>query len=519
MMRESQPTLEHLKLLGEVSQLLTSLDLKTVLQQVIDLMSDAVGATKASLFLHREQDIDWDHIFLTRDLDHDQSVVVVNTVLEAGLAGWVVRHRQGAIVQDTQTDERWHFFADEADPPRSALCVPFLHEDQVMAVLTLIHPEPDHFHEGHLDLLTIVANQAAVAIRTTQLFNQTQTQQRQLEVILRALPEVLLVVNDQGTILQANDEALRVFGKQVALAHEALVGHSLDEFPTADHPGDLLAPAQRIISQPPPESALRPYDARDNEHGRDYQIVMTTWANPAQQTDGYIIIMHDVTSLRDLHRFKDEMLHVVSHDLRNPVALISTARDMLETDLPPSDDDSSVPQYLDIIRQATERMESLLDDLLTAETSTQFPIDPLGAIVRVVDQLRPLADHKHQNLTVDAALDATVEIVGDPMLIEQAMENYVSNAIKYTQQRGHIIVRAYVADQRLQFVVEDTGTGVAKEHLPHLFEPYYRPPGTVEQGYGIGLSLVKTIVERHQGQVWVKSEENVGSQFGFWLPL
>ena len=68
-------------------------------------------------------------------------------------------------------------------------------------------------------------------------------------------------------------------------------------------------------------------------------------------------------------------------------------------------------------------------------------------------------------------------------------------------------------------MVEDTGIGIAPEHLPHLFEPYYRPAETIEQGYGIGLNLVKTIVERHRGRVWVNSEKGVGSQFGFWLPL
>jgi signal transduction histidine kinase len=297
------------------------------------------------------------------------------------------------------------------------------------------------------------------------------------------------------------------------------VGQFLDSFPENRHPGNLLAPARRIIAHPPPEAELWPDDVRDEVHGRDFQVVVTTWANPAQGMSGYIILMHDVTSLRDLHRFKDEMLRIVSHDLRNPVSLITSARELLEADLPPVKADSLVPKYLDIIQQSTERMETLISDLLTAETSTQRQIDPLELIVMVVDQTRLLAERKEQTLTLELDVESVVGLVGDPLLLSEAMENYLSNAVKYTPRKGQVIVKSFAQDDQFHFVVEDNGIGIAPEHLPHLFEPYYRPVETIEQGYGIGLSLVKTIVERHRGRVWVKSEKDVGSQFGFWLPL
>lgn len=514
-MVDTQPTLEHLKLLNEVSQLLTSLDLNIVIKQVIDLMSDAVGAGKASLFLHDEHDIDWDHILLSRELDHDESVSVVRTVLDEGLAGWVVRNRQGAIVTDTQADPRWHFFADDSLPVRSALCVPFMYEGSCLAVLTLVHPEPHHFTESDLDLITIVANQAAVAIRTVQLFRQTEAQQRQLEIILRALPEILLVTDQHGRILQVNDEAQRIFGS----GDSSLIGRSIHDFPEGQHPGHLLAPARHIIDKPPKSREPWPYDVRDEENGRDYQAVMTTWEQPAQREQGYVVIMHDVTNLRDLHRFKDEMLRVVSHDLRNPISLIMTARDMIEADMPPLAGDSHVAQYLDIIYQSTQRMESMIEELLTADTSSQQRFEPVQIALAVIERLRPLAERKGQTLEIDLERAASITIMADPLLISEAMENYLSNAVKYTPREGHIKVSLLVEDRQLHYIVEDNGIGIGAEHLPHLFEPYYRPPGTIEQGYGIGLNLVKTIVERHRGQVWVESEENVGSRFGFWLPM
>src|SRR3990172_9196114 len=101
-----QPTFEDLELLAEGSQLLTLLDLDNVLQQVIKLTAKAVGATKASLFLHEGQEVDWEHIFVTRELSPDESIKVVSRVLDEGLAGWVKRNKQGTIVDDTQTEDR-----------------------------------------------------------------------------------------------------------------------------------------------------------------------------------------------------------------------------------------------------------------------------------------------------------------------------------------------------------------------------------------------------------------------------
>lgn len=515
----SQPTFEDWKLLTEVSQLLTSLDLEMVMREVMRLMSQAVGATKSSLFLHDDGQIDWNHIFVMRDLNRDESLVALRTVLDEGLAGWVVRNRTAALVTDTMTDSRWHVFPDDTEQPRSVLCVPLIQNEKVLAVLTLAHPEPDQFDTHQLELVQIIANQAAVAIRNAQLFHQIRAQQHQLEGILRALPEILFVLDQRGRILLINDGVLNLLGGDQPLERQDIVGHMLEEFIGDNQPGRLLAPAQRIINQPPPASDPWTFETRDEEQRRDYQVTIGVWENPGEQARGYTLLMHDVTTLRDLHRFKDEMLKIVSHDLRNPVSLIISAREMVEADLPPLDSESNIPQYLEIIRQATVRMETLLDDLVRTGGSSHQQINPQEIIETVTARMRPLAERKNQQMEVSLDLRSFVPLVADPMLIAEAMENYLSNAVKYTPKKGRITVRAYSQEGRFYYIVEDTGIGIAAEHVPHLFEPYYRPPGTIEQGYGIGLNLVKTIVERHQGGVWVESTENVGSRFGFWLPL
>jgi PAS domain S-box-containing protein len=509
-----QPTFEDMKLLTEVSQLLTLLDLDGVMRRVIQLMSSSVGAAKASLFLHDENDIDWDHILLTRQLDHRQSVNVVRTVMDEGLAGWVTRNRQGAVVYDTQQDERWKVFPDDTNRVRSALCVPFMHDDKVLAVLTLVHPEPQHFDEHHLRLMTIVANQAAVAVRNAQLFHQVQNQQRQLAEVLRVIPDVLLVLNEDGKILIVNDA-----GQKLLDDNTGVEGRYINEFVDTEA---ALAPLQRVMSKRDRSNSIRPFETRSDRTNQDFLVNVSRWENPSGRGSGYVVVMHDVTTLRDLHRFKDEMIKVVSHDLMNPVSLVASASEMLEMDMPKLEPGSAIPQYMSIIRQATDRMQGLLDDLLRAETSNQRPIEPAELVSIVMENMLPLAQKKSHKLTAQVEVDEALEIVVDPMLVREAMENYVSNAIKYTPDGGRIAVRLFVQGERLHYTVEDNGIGIAPEHLSHLFEPYYRverPETTDIEGYGVGLNLVKTIIERHKGQVWVESTIGVGSRFGFDLPL
>lgn len=510
----SQPTLEDLKFLTEVSQLLTLLDLDSVMQRVLNLTSAAVASTRASLILRHDEEVDWDHIFLMRQLNQDESMVAVRAVFDDGLAGWVMRNKCGTIVEDTRTDSRWHVFPDEEDPAGSALCAPFIYDNTVMAILTLVHPQPGHFTEHDLRLVTIVANQATMALRNAQLFNRVQAQQHQLEVVLHAIPEILLVLDFQGVVLLANESA-----HQFLKVDAPLVGRSLADFADQD---SALAPIGRIIARGAGPSDQWTFEARSEQTERDFQITMSMWENAATRTQGYIAVLHDVTTLRDLHRFKDDMLKIVTHDLRNPVALIATANDMLKMDLEGQIEGTDIPQYLDIIDQGTGRMNELLDKLLSAETSSRQYLDPVVLIEACVSAMGPLIQRRRQTVRTDLQLTSIPQILVDPMLLREAIDNYISNAIKYTPEGGHITVCAYPTDGFFCFEVSDDGIGISAADLPQVFEPYFRAdrPETEEiEGYGVGLSLVKTIIERHKGQVWVRSTEGKGSTFGFRIPL
>lgn len=516
------PTFEDLELLAQVSQLLTLLDLDEVLRKVIDLMREAVGAARASFFLQDQEEIDWSRIFVIRPLTPDETFQVVRTVMSEGLAGWVVRQREGTIITDTQTDSRWYNFPGDTRPVRSALCVPFIRQDRVLAVLTLEHPEPAHFTEYHLRMMTIVANQATVAIYNAQLFKRLEAKQQQLETVLQAIPEALLVLDADSRVVMVNPAAAELLN---APDVDTPVGEHLARFES--DPQMIVGLLDALMKA---GTAARSFPLRSEKTERDYEVTVSHWRD-ANNRSGHVVLAHDVTELRDLTRFKDEMLRMASHDLRSPIAVIVGYADMVELDLPP---DSPMHDFVNAIRISAERVYSMLEGLLKVERIKTSPLElqqntDLNLLVRVaISGLRPAATSKQQTLTSEIALDDAPLILADPLLIRQAMENLISNAIKYTPNAGRVTLTARVtgdagsADARFEFVVEDTGPGIPQSHLPHLFKPFYRVKSSEaagQPGAGVGLSLVKSIIERHRGEVWVESEVGAGSRFGFRLPL
>lgn len=508
-----------LDLLAEVSELLTVIDLDHVLERVVALTARSVGADKASLFLRQPHSDEWQRLIITRELEPEESARVVQSVLESGVAGWVMREQRGTVVFDTETDSRWHIFTNEPTPPRSALCLPLIQDNEVLAIITLTHTQPNHFSEHHLRVLNIVANQAAVAIRNAQLFYRMQAQQSQLEAILHAIPDMLLVVDNAGIILVANDAAAEFVG---GVTRQDLIGQSLDSIIEVDNALDRL---KELDTRPALTESTWTFETHSDRKRQDYVVTVSRWQDQPRGATGHVIIKHDVTTLRDLDRFKSEMLKMASHDLRSPLALIVGYCDLIGFDTPPG---SEQAEYLDVITRSTRRMSTLLDDLLRVEEirsspkEMQNPTDFGELVGEVVDNLRMIADSKQQTVELDLRLEGLEPVTLDSILIREAMENLTTNASKYTAEGGRIRVESYYDDHHVHFVVVDSGVGIAEYDVARIFDWGFRAKRHAEtstiDGKGMGLSLVKTVLERHGGDVWVESEEGVGSKFGFWLP-
>ncbi len=522
-------TMRELDLLSQVSTMLTSFDKDRVLKNVIDFLMRAFDVEQASLLMlsdigdtNRWQLFSLRPKFQTAILRAPVSADAfrqAHRLTTDGLARWVIQHKQGAIVADTHDDARWLEIPDMPSGARSVLCVPFILDDQVVGVFTLQHSEPAHFSTLDLQIMMIVANQVAVAMRNAELFTQMRAQQTQLEAVLRAMPDVLLVLDADGKLLMINEAGVELMD---APDEHSVLGHNLNDLQGQDSALSLVVD---IVGSPLQSGQRWSFEAHSDQHKRDFVVNISVWEQEPGGKAGYVVVMRDITQMRDLNRFKDEMLQMASHDLRSPLALIVGYCSLMQMDVEP---ESQVASYLGIVQQQTERMTGLLDDLLRVEKIRNSPlefyerVDFEDVVNSALNNVRASVDAKKQRISASLRLEDTPPMLLSPPLVREAMSNLLGNAVKYTPKGGRITVTSYKEDQRVYFIVEDTGIGIPPENLPRLFTSFYRvrQPGTEDvEGRGLGLSLVKTIIERHNGEVWVESTPGVGSRFGFWLPL
>lgn len=229
--------------------------------------------------------------------------------------------------------------------------------------------------------------------------------------------------------------------------------------------------------------------------------------------------------MREVDRRKDEFLAMLAHELRNPLAPVSAASDLLKL---PNLTPEKVRRTSDIISRQVKHMTGLIDDLLdvsrvsrglvTLELST---VDARVILTSAVEQVRPLIDTRRQLLTVHTAAEP-VYLDGDHKRLVQIISNVLNNASKYTPETGGIVLSLDVTDASVNFTVRDDGIGMASDVIGHIFDMFAqaeRTPDRTQGGLGIGLALVKSLVQLHNGQVSAESAgANQGSCFRITFP-
>lgn len=225
---------------------------------------------------------------------------------------------------------------------------------------------------------------------------------------------------------------------------------------------------------------------------------------------------------RQALRSREDVLAVVSHDLRNLLNSISLSAQLLPRS---RTNEELFARHVESLRNTANQMSLLIEDLVNAGaieagrlTLQRAPHELESCLLGVVDMLRPGAEKKTQHLEVHIE-PGLPKVLIDPQRLRQVVTNLLSNAIKYTGEHGAIMVSARREREELIVCIQDTGPGISAGDLPHLFERYWRVRGATQPGTGLGLYIVKGIVEAHGGRTWVESEVGKGSRFFFALPI
>jgi two-component system phosphate regulon sensor histidine kinase PhoR len=329
--------------------------------------------------------------------------------------------------------------------------------------------------------------------------------------ILDAMQEGVAVIDRDGRIVLVNP-ALR---SMLLLGADA-VGKLLIETVRHAQLDGLLASARDSSDDGPLEIDLP---------GLKPRRVLAHAAPLSGDEEGLLIVFVDVTELRRLESLRRDFVANASHELRTPIAAVRSATETLRDGA--LDEPDAAIRFVDIIDRNAQRLQSLVEDMLELSKleSNEFKLKrervELGSVVPIVLALfRERAEKKGVRLAADLPREATA-VLGDARALEHVLLNLVDNAVKYCPHGTRIIVKASRHGDRVKLVVADDGPGIPAEHLPRVFERFYRVDAGRSRelgGTGLGLSIVKHMVEAMRGRVSVESEVGRGSTFTVSLP-
>jgi len=253
-------------------------------------------------------------------------------------------------------------------------------------------------------------------------------------------------------------------------------------------------------------------------------VVHATAVRRGGEIEGAVLVFHDITELRRLENIRKDFIANVSHELRTPISNIKGyAETLLEGAI---DDKEHAKEFVEIVHSDAERLAMLINDLLDlskVESGKILPeLKPVVVSILIKNILSKLDRLiKKKNISVELlTMDDLSKVLIDDNMISQVLLNLIDNAIKYTPEKGVITIGVRERDNFIEIYITDTGIGIGQEHIPRIFERFYRVDKARSRdlgGTGLGLSIVKHIVQAHKGDVFVESILGKGSTFSFTL--
>jgi two-component system phosphate regulon sensor histidine kinase PhoR len=340
-------------------------------------------------------------------------------------------------------------------------------------------------------------------------------EKNELAAVLTGMVEGVLAVDAEGRILSINRAAAEFLGVDAAGAR----GRMVEEVARNPELQDFVT--RTLKGQEPEETGISLTDG----DGRSFQLHGSSLPGRGG-ISGAVIVLNDVTKLRRLENMRRDFVANVSHELRTPVTSIKGFVETLQEQV--SADPQETKKFLDIIARHTDRLNAIIEDLLSLSRIEED--SDRGRIATARENIRKVleaavelstAKAKAKQMKIELICDGAIESEINGLLLEQAVVNLIDNAVKYSNAGSTVTVEAGKTDNDIEISVRDEGCGITAEHLPRIFERFYvvdKARSRKLGGTGLGLAIVKHIVQSHRGSVDVASEAGKGSIFTIRLP-
>ena len=502
------------------------LDLDTVLQEVADSARTLTGARYTALTTHNEagepQDV------LISGLGELEIERTLAYPMGTAIFGYLSRLPEPLRTRDFVAHAAAAGFPDFPVKIGAFLSTQIRVRDRQVGNIYIGEKESGgEFTLEDEETLRMFASQAAIAITNARRYGEEQRAKADLEALVNTSPVGVLVL-DAATrrVVKINHEACRIIGIQSA---EEDCGQALQRVEFRRMDGSVVP-----LDEIPYERAARTGEtvrAEELAITRPSGDAVTTLINttPIRSEDDQLVAVvatiQDITPLEELDRLRTDFLGMVSHELRTPLTSIKgSAATVLGTSSPL--DPAETRQFFRIIEEQADHMRDLINNLLDMtriEAGTLSVATEPTDVAAVIDQARNAFLSSGYRNSIEVELMPNLpRVVADGQRIVQVLHNLFSNASKYSRDWSPIGVRAWIEDAHVAISVSDEGKGVAGEHLPHLFNKFFRieaAGGHQVAGHGLGLAICRGIVEAHGGRIRAESGgEGDGTRFIFTVP-
>lgn len=438
---------------------------------------------------------------------------------------WVERLLAGNNVAAEKVRLDWLPLAQR---PRSehfdVAAVPMLIGGDAAGYLMCFSPATRDFKESHLNVLSTLASQAAIAVEKARLYTTTLDEKTKIQTILEALRDGLILTDAAGVVVEANPVALQMLDLDDGIEGEALAGLLGSRVSSADLGHYSVPDAVEAVLEGRSVFGELTVSGESRVTVRAHFIPLY---DQIGRVSGAVLFLHDITELRRVDEMKSNFVSNVSHELRTPLTSISGYVSLLLAGRAGSLT-AQQSRYLEVVREQATNLTTMIEELLAFSRlrARRLPegersSDLEGVARSVLQQLERQAADKDVELRLKVP-NPLPPVAADPSRLAQVLTNIVDNAMKFSDSGGLVEISALENGPVVQVQISDDGIGIPAGALPHIFDRFFQArsgDASDQGGFGLGLAISKEIVELYGGKIRVESEPGLGSAFYFTVPV
>jgi PAS domain S-box-containing protein len=494
-----------------------------VLKYIGKMAHELTRSDSVSIFIYNHQTDSFEPAAaLGAGLPEDQGTCM----RPAGMTRRAVTERRSFIIADTELETNLVNPAVRQAGIRSVICMPLISKGQVLGVMYVNSTQPNKYSDNDTQLISALANQAAVAIENGQLFKRMAQDHDRLQAVLDTTREGFMMLDTSGRIIFTN----AMFGELFEMPSASLTGHRLADVIAAhaaelddarsammDVIYDTLTELAEKTEAPHKSTVAMTYPPRFIE-----RISLPVF-DASGTVIGRLLTLRDITEEKKAEAMREDLMRMLVHDLRSPLTSILGGLQVLELELT----DERHLRAIRVALQGSNRLLDLINALLDVNRmeAGQMPLKRQAVewpalVSEATERVKSLAVNSKVTLQSEWATDLPA-VYADQAVIIRVLINLLDNAIKYSPANAVIKVAVTHSNKETVCRVTDAGPGIPAEYQNRIFEKFFQVPNEAEKrrGTGLGLAFCRLAVEAHGGRIWIESAPGRGSTFAFTLPV